>query len=244
MPRRQTCVFCRKPCESTRDHVPPKGLFPEPRPNNLITVPACGECNSGAHQDDEFMQRLALIDRAARNADARQVAEKAGRALNKPEKQGMRSAFFNTLDFTQLFSEAPVAVSRPVLMAVDGKRLRRIVEKITKGMLWEMTRRKLKARGERGFSEADVPRLPADYRALVHEVGARPDIQDLRYNEQYILRLPEATIGTETFAYRHVIDGDDPFLSLWRFSFYNSVHFMGYTFQGDGTNGVLVARPA
>jgi hypothetical protein len=53
------CAFCRKPA-STRDHVPPKGLFGQPLPSNLITVPACRDCNAGAGQDDEVMQEMAV----------------------------------------------------------------------------------------------------------------------------------------------------------------------------------------
>jgi len=50
-----TCYLCGSPNPTTRDHVPPKCFFPEPRPSNLnlITVPCCESCNHGFSLDDE-----------------------------------------------------------------------------------------------------------------------------------------------------------------------------------------------
>lgn len=46
----------------TRDHIPPKGIFIKPRPQNLITVPACIKCNNNGSKDDEiFKTFLAFI---------------------------------------------------------------------------------------------------------------------------------------------------------------------------------------
>src|SRR5579872_7420334 len=44
------------------DHLPPQAIFPKPRPQNLITVPACFQCNNGGSKDDEiFKTFLAFI---------------------------------------------------------------------------------------------------------------------------------------------------------------------------------------
>ena len=51
------CIFCGKPA-TTRDHIPPKGIFPDPMPSDLITVPACESCNSNTKLDDEYFQWL------------------------------------------------------------------------------------------------------------------------------------------------------------------------------------------
>ena len=59
------CYLCGKTGKETpegkltREHVPPRNLFPEPRPSDLITVPCCGDCNHRAHEDDEYL-RLAV----------------------------------------------------------------------------------------------------------------------------------------------------------------------------------------
>jgi hypothetical protein len=49
----QLCVICSEHLATTVDHVPPKGIFPRPRPSDLITVPACAACNNEASNLDE-----------------------------------------------------------------------------------------------------------------------------------------------------------------------------------------------
>lgn len=51
-----TCYLCGSPNPTTKDHIPPKGFFPEPRPTNLITVPCCESCNNGFSLDDDAMR--------------------------------------------------------------------------------------------------------------------------------------------------------------------------------------------
>lgn len=46
----------------SRDHIPPKAIFRKPRPQNLITVPACLKCNNSNSSNDEvFKTFLAFI---------------------------------------------------------------------------------------------------------------------------------------------------------------------------------------
>jgi hypothetical protein len=50
------CYLCGTPNPTTRDHVPPKGFFPNPRPADLITLPCCEACNNSYSRDDEAMR--------------------------------------------------------------------------------------------------------------------------------------------------------------------------------------------
>jgi hypothetical protein len=50
------CAYCGAASLITRDHIPPKGIFPAPRPNDLITVPACASCNRAASESDELFR--------------------------------------------------------------------------------------------------------------------------------------------------------------------------------------------
>lgn len=47
------CYLCRTMEDLTSDHLPPRNLFPKPRPSNLITVPCCKSCNGGFSKLDE-----------------------------------------------------------------------------------------------------------------------------------------------------------------------------------------------
>jgi hypothetical protein len=69
---KQNCYLCGVPVrkyklkpgekhpsdELTLDHIPPIGLFPKPRPANLITVPCCFKCNN---KHSGFDERLRII---------------------------------------------------------------------------------------------------------------------------------------------------------------------------------------
>lgn len=48
------CFYCGGPGE-TRDHVPPRGFFLEPLPENLTTIPSCRACNQELGRDEEYL---------------------------------------------------------------------------------------------------------------------------------------------------------------------------------------------
>lgn len=55
------CAICGIRSATTFDHVPPKGIFPKPRPNDLIKVPAYFQCNNSSSKfDEEFRVFLSL----------------------------------------------------------------------------------------------------------------------------------------------------------------------------------------
>jgi hypothetical protein len=58
---KEQCYLCGGEGNITRDHIPPKGLFAEPRPSNLITVPCCEKCNHDNHKRDEQFRIFASI---------------------------------------------------------------------------------------------------------------------------------------------------------------------------------------
>ena len=56
-----SCAICGKEEATTKDHIIPRGIFTNPRPSNMITVPACLECNQKASKHEEaFLVYLSL----------------------------------------------------------------------------------------------------------------------------------------------------------------------------------------
>jgi hypothetical protein len=63
------CAYCGAEDPQTIDHVPPKLMLEEPYPDNLVTVPACQECNKKFMKNDEYTRTFIALDfRAAGNA--------------------------------------------------------------------------------------------------------------------------------------------------------------------------------
>ena len=52
----KSCYICYSTENLTKDHIPPKNLFPNPKPSNLITVWCCKKCN----------EKFSLIDESFR----------------------------------------------------------------------------------------------------------------------------------------------------------------------------------
>ncbi len=50
------CSICGREKELTREHIPPKGIFLKPRPQNTITVFSCKRCNHDTKLDDEYFR--------------------------------------------------------------------------------------------------------------------------------------------------------------------------------------------
>lgn len=56
------CYLCSKEGASTRDHIPPRGIFPTKVSGNLITVWAHEECNNEFHILDEQFRLLLITE--------------------------------------------------------------------------------------------------------------------------------------------------------------------------------------
>ena len=68
MAETETCAYCGN-LATTRDHVPPQNLFPQPWTNDLITVPACKRCNNYPSRDDEYFIWVLTLEGAGPEAD-------------------------------------------------------------------------------------------------------------------------------------------------------------------------------
>lgn len=51
------CIYCGN-MANTKDHTPPKSFFSRPAPSNLITIPACLECNKSYSNDEEYFRTI------------------------------------------------------------------------------------------------------------------------------------------------------------------------------------------
>lgn len=64
----QVCYMCGSNINLTRDHIPPDGFFPNPKPQDLITVSCCNNCNNSFKLDDEAFRVFAASNVNRSNA--------------------------------------------------------------------------------------------------------------------------------------------------------------------------------
>jgi hypothetical protein len=90
------CIYCRNEAD-TDDHVPQKNLFPKPRPNNLITVPACKDCNKKYEKDDEYFRNSLVMSSDLENSnEANIILDNVLRSYSRVERQGMIKSFLKS----------------------------------------------------------------------------------------------------------------------------------------------------
>jgi hypothetical protein len=131
--RHGTCGYCAKQRKLTRDHIPPKLLLEQPYPPNLLTVPACYECNQSFMKDDEYTRTVLAVDiRASRNRAAQSRLPAIVRSLQDPSGQGF--AAYLASQTTQTSILGPDGNPMAEMIDVDRERLRATGGRLIRGL--------------------------------------------------------------------------------------------------------------
>jgi len=128
------CVFCGNVGVVTADHVPPRGIFPNPQPNGikLITVPACEKCNGGSSKEDEEFKLFTSFKSGMDDAHCLKLHESAKRTLAnngrlKCEFQKNSKMVHMTDPFTGLLTPM-------IELKYDAKPILKVTKKIIYGL--------------------------------------------------------------------------------------------------------------
>lgn len=129
--RPTTCIYCGKPA-NTRDHVPPRAIFPEPRPSNLITVPSCSTCNNSASRLDEGFRNIIGIRAAIGSPGSFALLKKSIRSLqrNRPKLEELRA----TMQDVPVFTASGIYVGEATEAQFEAEPHDRTIERITRGL--------------------------------------------------------------------------------------------------------------
>ena len=217
------CVYCGKVKPLTRDHVPPKNIFPKPRPSNLITVPSCEDCHSGNSQislDDEYFRlMLTLRDDVADHEDVKKTLPTVMRSLTKPKKTGFKNALLQAMHKVDIRTPAGLYLGKKGAYDVNLERLDRVVARITKGLFYREISTHLPKNYEvAAYSESGLRDVsPADIAQLQKDI-----VQPLMTQKPKI-------IGNNVFSYRVLFTEEDPNVSAWLLLFYEKVAFICIT---------------
>ena len=132
---KELCVYCNSRFAETQDHVPPKGFFPQPRPSNLITVPACKECNLGSGVDEEFFLASFMFSEAGVTSTGKTLWEqKLHRMYAK--NNGLRRRIATLLRRVNLVTPSGLFIKRGIVIKQDEPRLAKVVAKIVRGLYY------------------------------------------------------------------------------------------------------------
>jgi hypothetical protein len=111
----------------------PKGLFEEPRPSTLITVPACQPHNRLFSLDEEYFRDFALASSYS-HPEGRRLWEKTRRTLRrKPAYRAMLAAQLRRME---LRTGRGVFLGWLDALVADPARIERVLRKMTRGLYW------------------------------------------------------------------------------------------------------------
>jgi hypothetical protein len=218
------CAFCGQTvAKTTKDHVPPRGLFGDTPGHNLITVPACAACNNSTSKDDEYFRLMSMEIDVSGHPVGQQVSEATLRSILHPKKGGFRKSVFRSLQPVELTTKSGLYVGKTFLMKLDAERILRIVGKIIRGLFYHHLGRP----------------LPADYQVVCHTTNfvdrlwSDPASNPIRtVLVPWLFTQPSREIGSSgVFRYRWVNLPDAPNMTFFTLRFYDKVEFFGFTYR-------------
>jgi hypothetical protein len=180
----RTCAICGIETKTTKDHIPPKCLYPTPRDNgiNLNTVPACNKCNNGSASDDEIFKVIIGIDTGEHQKEPEKVAQSLKKTID-----GSKDINTNVLNSSCLtYANLNGKVLEPaVAVTFDFSSYERVINRIVRGLYWMETRKSMPS--EAIVTVIDGKQIAPSFSAELMEV-------------MHLLPLKKLNQGT--FAYR------------------------------------------
>lgn len=198
------CAYCGKPA-TTRDHLPPKGLFTPPLPEDLVTVPACSLCNNGASADDEvFRNELSIM--AGSFGESSKAAERLQPTMRGIRRnKAMLGKAVLSAQRVERWSPGGLYLGHGYAIPLAPDVQQRVINRIVRGLYWHHFRARLGDSVQVNLSFIDK-RRPYWREALS---SLKP------------LRLRHVLIGDgETFQYLYGQANDAPAFSIWLLVFF------------------------
>ncbi len=210
--KKKLCCFCGIRPAITKDHIPPKCIFPSPRPVGTITVPACKECNESTSAVDEEFRVFVNLFVGNKTPETESLweyqtlstVEKNCRLLNKA-----KSAF----QPGYITSKHGIILSEVDLVVWDDS-INPVVDKIIRGLYFHH------------FGEILADRVDITVKQV--------NIMTMKKNEQVKLcecvrPLLSNYVANGQFMYRYARANDIPLYSVWLLIFHKGLVIEGNT---------------
>ena len=207
----QLCAICGKKPATTRDHIPPKGIFSTPRPGDLITVPACFPCNNNANVHDEaFRTYLSLHVGTDTDETTKLWKQHASRSVQRNPR--LKAQIVATMRDTDVYTKGGIYLRSETIATWDSDAHDAIIERTIRGLYYHH------------FNDI----LANKVRIRVHWLKRIPkEIYEMS------LEWPGNNIGDTAFIYKYGRAEDNELLSVWVMQFYEKHFASGYTEPKD-----------
>jgi len=199
-----TCVICGKNPATTRDHIPPKGIFPKPRPSDLITVPACPPCNKSTSDFDEVFKVFMGIAGGHGPEGERMFKEQTAHTLQHNLR--LKGEISNTLRNVWVKTSGGIILGKKPAVLLNSKAHDQIIEKTIRGLHFHHTGNVL---GE----QADI------------SVNWHYFLTEKVYKMS--MNWMTGVVGNGQFIYKFFTHPEELLASVWIFQFFNKAWSSG-----------------
>ncbi len=210
------CVYCGKNFPETMDHIPPKSLFPSPRPDNLITVPCCELCNKSFEENDGYFRNVIVAnERVAMQPEARKLVKKLIRSFGRPQGFKKVKEWRSRLKLAEVQTTGGIFAGIKPIYEIESDRIRSVIDRITKGLYFKKEKEILSEDYEiTSFFLEDWTKSPAKYRSILVEEVLEP-----------MKKIKPIEIGKKIFSYKRIsLKNQD----CWLYIFFNEVVFLSF----------------
>ena len=218
----ETCAYCGTALATTRDHIPPKSIFPSPRAADLITIPSCVSCNQGASDNDELFRAYLSLHVGVETPSTSALWKPALRGIRRNRQLHQR--LLAEVERVWLATPAGVIYGQAHRGRWDSDIHDVTVERMIRGLYFHHygevlgNRVRIKAHWFRGLS-------PDLLKATVH--------------------CEQRSVGGGQFVYRFGRASDAPLHSIWLFEFHKRHWAGGQTSpQPEGSNNTALLEDA
>lgn len=205
----QYCIYCGEREATERDHVPPKCFFPEPWPNDLITVPSCNVCNREYGRIDEYVRNIFVsLDVTEKKPELATVREKMHRSFLRKQSAKLLFKIYTTLVNVDIISKNGILLDKRKAFNLDREEFNKFFERLGRALLFiENDFQHFNGRFE--WNElVDYKQLPLPIRNKLEN--------DIRKSN-----------ANGLFKYSGIWKNDTP-TSIWFVKFFNSIEFRIY----------------
>lgn len=222
----ERCTYCGSAEALTRDHIPPKCLFLKPRPNNLITVPACPQCNNGAKLDDEYFRVFLAVGKTVHaSLIGRALWGATFESLKKPTKYRFVCALRKSVKKAKIQSEGGIFLEEGKVFEAKLARVIAVPRRIIRGLFFKNT----------GLM------LPVTHRVRVFyegDLASQKRLRDPRIESCLapLADVPDHTVVERVFTYKYFRVRGREYESVWALCFLSEALFFGFTYS-ESTNG-------
>lgn len=129
------CCYCGIRPATTKDHIPPKAIFNKPRPDDLITVPSCFECNNEASKYDEKF-KVYLGMHVARTGGEAEKLFKVGVLPTAKHNDKLRHTILQSMYPVYTTTGSGIITGKGMALAWDNEVHQFMIDRIIRGLFF------------------------------------------------------------------------------------------------------------